>query len=77
MTSDSAKTVQSELIFVLLPDRAIRHSSSGRTESVLAMTSRKRPVPAEHLSFITNSDTAPPLITISLVSCPPMSITFS
>ena len=39
------------------------------------MISRKRPVPAEHLSFIRKSCTAPPDTPMTFVSCPPMSIT--
>jgi len=39
------------------------------------MTSKNLPVPAEHLSFITKSSTFPFCSTITLISCPPMSIT--
>ena len=59
MTSDSAKTVHMELMLVPPPWAAIPHSSSGRTARVFAMISRKRPVPAEHLSFMRKSLTAP------------------
>ena len=41
------------------------------------MTSRKRPVPAEHLSFMTKSFTMPPSTRMILVSWPPMSMTVS
>ena len=74
MTSDSANTVHIELMEVLLPEAASSQSSAGRRESVFAMISRKRPVPAEHLSFMTKSLTAPSSTAISLVSWPPMSM---
>ena len=57
------------------PRAASAHSSSGRMPSRFAMISRKRPVPAEHLSFIRKSCTAPPDTPMTFVSCPPMSIT--
>ena len=57
------------------PRRAICASSSCETPSLSAMTSRKRPVPAEHLSFMTKRFTAPPTSSITLVSWPPTSTT--
>ena len=39
------------------------------------MISRKRPVPAEHLSFMTNFLTAPPASAMTFVSWPPTSTT--
>jgi hypothetical protein len=59
MTSDSAKTVQSELMVTLEPCRASSTRAPGLRPIELAMTSRNRPVPAEHLSFITKSLTFP------------------
>ena len=63
------------LIVVSEPRRARSNISFGRRESVLAITSRKRPVPAAHLSFIIKSFTNPCSIWIIFVSWPPMSIT--
>ena len=59
ITSDSAKTVHMELIFTFFPFRASSQRASGLTAMVFAMTSRKRPVPAEHLSFMAKSFTIP------------------
>ncbi len=43
-----------------------------------AITSRKRPVPAAHLSFMEKSTTPPaPSVFITLLSWPPMSMTMS
>ena len=77
MTSDSAKTVHIELIAVPPPRRASSQISSGRRAIVFAMTSKKRPVPAEHLSFITKSFTRPSSIRMIFVSWPPISMTTS
>ena len=59
ITSDSANTVHMELIVVSEPRRASSNISFGRRERVLAITSRKRPVPAAHLSFMIKSFTKP------------------
>ena len=64
-----------ELMDTPPPCRARSHMSSGRRPRVLAMTSRKRPVPAEHLSFIMKSFTSPSSTRMILVSWPPMSMT--
>ena len=51
-------------------------SSSRLTPRVLLITSRKWPVPAAHLSFITKLSSFPDWLTlITLASWPPMSIT--
>ena len=76
MTSDSEKTVQVEEIFEGLA--ALKYSpSSWATSSwrILAMTSRKRPVPAAHLSFIWKLVMIPDsVMDMTLASCPPMSM---
>ena len=66
-----------ELMDTPPPCAASSHSASSRSPRVFAMTSRKRPVPAEHLSFIRKSLTRPFSSRMILVSCPPMSITVS
>ena len=59
-TSDSAKTVQRLLMESLSPPwRESVPISSSSISRVLAITSRNRPVPAAHLSFITKSITLP------------------
>ena len=75
MTSDSANTVQVELMLMVpsaFASRSLR--SATPTSSILAITSRKRPVPAAHLSFIRKFSSLPlsPML-ITLASCPPMS----
>ena len=75
MTSDSANTVHMLEISVGRPARAMAAISSWVTPRRSAMISRKRPVPAEHLSFMTNFMTLPDFSPMALVSCPPMSMT--
>ena len=62
--------------------RSSRHSSPTRlisssvSPSVRAIISRKRPVPAAHLSFMAKDSTLPsPSSRMILLSCPPMSMT--
>ena len=74
ITSDSANTVHMELIEVPLPFEASSHRSCGVRDNVFAMTSRNRPVPAEHLSFMRKSVTIPFSMRMIFVSCPPMSM---
>ena len=75
MTSLSANTVHIELtVAASFEARAASPSSSISQPSALAITSRKRPVPAAHLSFISKSSTRPAgPRRITLVSWPPMS----
>lgn len=54
MTSDSANTVHMLEMTVGCPAAAKRASSAWLTPNRSAMISKKRPVPAEHLSFMTN-----------------------
>ena len=76
MTSLSAKTVQVELMPMRFVDSAESFSrSSMLTSRTRAMTSRKRPVPAAHLSFIWKLTIAPFSIFKTLTSWPPMSMT--
>ena len=63
-----AKTVHIELIVTPPPFSARLQSSSGLSPIELAITSRKRPVPAEHLSFMIKSLTIPSSILIIFVS---------
>ena len=75
MISDSANTVQVEVIRTASgADRAVGPKSSSDTPRRAAVCSRKRPVPAAHLSFIAKSMGAPfgPM-RITLLSWPPMS----
>ena len=80
MTSDSAKTVHILEMFISVVDFWERGPISlMSTSSTLAMTSRKRPVPAAHLSFMQKSTTLGPLgpsvvRATALLSCPPMSM---
>ena len=76
-TSDSAKTVHMLLIFsALFAESAAAENSSSVKPSTVAMTSRNRPVPAAHRSFISNLHKLPfSSSEIALVSCPPMSRT--
>ena len=75
ITSDSANTEHILVISMSSVDcKAIVPSSLISTSNVLAIISRKRPVPAAHLSFITKSMTSPlSLNLIPLLSCPPIS----
>lgn len=75
MDSLSANTVHALKILVVTPARASAESSSWLTPSRSAMTSRKRPVRAAHLSFIANLATRPPRRRITFVSWPPTSTT--
>ena len=76
MTSLSANTVQVELISTVLVDWAPRvPRSSTFTSSTRAITSRKRPVPAAHLSFITKLVITPFSTCRIFTSWPPMSMT--
>lgn len=76
ITSLSAKTVHVEDIFILFVAFKVRLSSPSRsTLRAFAITSRNRPVPAAHLSFITKCVTFPSSDTdIALESWPPISI---
>ena len=76
-TSDSAKTVHMlEITMFSFHSSPMVLISSSESPSVLAIISRKRPVPAAHLSFIRKFFTAPfSSILIAFISCPPMSIT--
>ena len=50
--------------------------SSRESSRVRAIISRKRPVPAAHLSFMTKLVTLPSgAMAMTLLSCPPMSMT--
>ena len=76
MTSLSAKTVQVELMPTYLVDWAPRvPRSSTSTSSTRAITSRNRPVPAAHLSFIWKLVITPFSTRMTFTSWPPMSIT--
>ena len=76
MTSLSAKTVQVELMARFLVDWApSAPSSSTFTSSTRAITSRNRPVPAAHLSFMTKLVITPFSIWRTFTSWPPMSMT--
>ena len=77
MTSLSAKTVHWEVIgMMFLAFRGRAQKSSRSISKLLAMASKKRPVPAEHLSFIAKFMTVPSLgsMAMPLTSCPPMSM---
>ena len=75
MTSDSAKTEHMLAISrCFLLSSAAGPSSSRLISSERAIISRKRPVPAAHLSFIAKSVTSPVAFTwMALLSWPPMS----
>src|SRR3990170_1097545 len=75
--SDSAKTVQVVVIVTGSTAVSARGPSSPRgISSACEAAPRKRPVPAEHLSFMQKSSTCPTSPTrIAFVSCPPMSST--
>jgi len=75
--SDSAKTVQVVVIVTGFLDvsASVPRSPSG-ISSACEAAPRKRPVPAEHLSFMQKSSTCPFSFTlIAFVSWPPMSST--
>jgi len=74
-TSDSAKTVHIlEIVRSFFQARPVRTIMSISSSRVRAIISRKRPVPAAHLSFITKLTTLPSLsMRIILLSCPPIS----
>ena len=76
-TSDSAKTVHMlEITTFSFHSSPFVLISSNESPSVLAIISRKRPVPAAHLSFIRKFFTAPfSSMLIALISCPPISMT--
>ena len=75
MTSDSANTEHMLVISISSFDcRAMGPSSSTSTSRERAIISRKRPVPAAHLSFMTKSATSPfSFRRMALLSWPPMS----
>ena len=75
MTSDSANTEHMLVISMSSVDRrATGPSSSTSISRVRAIISRKRPVPAAHLSFMTKSVTSPASFKwMALLSWPPMS----
>ena len=77
ITSDSANTVHIELTERDLREARERWPIRSRSiSSVRAITSRNRPVPAAHLSFIAKSVTLPSGESrMTLLSCPPMSST--
>ena len=77
MTSLSAKTVHMLDIFAGLSEVRDRGPKLSRSTSrACAITSRNRPVPAAHFSFITKSFTRPvSSMDMALESCPPMSMT--
>lgn len=76
MTSDSAKTVHMlDMVSSLSHVRPRRLISAMSSSSVRAIISRKRPVPAAHLSFIMKPVTWPVSSRLMiLLSCPPMSM---
>ena len=76
-TSESAKTVHmEEMVISSFHFRPMVEMSSKEISSVRAIISRKRPVPAAHLSFMTKLDTLPSGSTLmALLSWPPMSMT--
>ena len=76
MTSLSANTVHMLLILVGSPERARSAICCWEMPRRSAMISKKRPVPAAHLSFMRKSVTLPsgPRV-ITFESCPPMSST--
>ncbi len=74
--SDSANTTQVEFSFGSLVDlEAIAERSETSQSKRIAVISKKRPVPAAHLSFITKSFTFPLSVRVMILeSCPPISI---
>ena len=76
MTSDSAKTVHCAVMGMTFFAVRLRFENSGRLSSkAFAMASKKRPVPAEHLSFIAKFLTVPSVsMLMPLTSWPPMSM---
>ena len=76
MTSDSAKTVHWAVIGMTFFAVRDRFENSGRLISKeRAMASKKRPVPAEHLSFIAKLLTVPSVsMLMPLTSWPPISM---
>ena len=76
-TSLSAKTVHMFEIFTSrFHSRPTRQNSSIESSMARAVASRKRPVPAAHLSFMTKLSTPPASSRwMTLESCPPMSMT--
>ena len=75
MTSDSANTVQRLLMGTTSsPCWASWEREAMGQSSTRAITSKKRPVPAAHLSFMTKFSTLPSCPRrMTLVSCPPTS----
>ena len=76
MTSLSAKTVHCAVMGMTFLAVRLRFENSGRLISkALAMASKKRPVPAEHLSFMAKFLTVPSVsMLMPLTSWPPISI---
>ena len=77
MTSDSANTAHWLLTWAGCLDFSATAPSSRRSmPRIAAAFSKKRPVPAAHLSFITNSTTLPVVgsTLMAFESCPPMSM---
>ena len=76
ITSDSAKTLHwLDMLIGLALMFAVEPMPSSPQVSTLAMTWKKRPVPAAQRSFISNWVTPPlSLRLIALQSCPPMSM---
>ena len=76
ITSDSAKTVhcaEMGITFFALSESLEKSPSDISNERAIA--SKKRPVPAAHLSFIAKFLTVPSVsIAMPLMSCPPMSM---
>ncbi len=76
ITSLSANTVHVELMSTRQPDFSSSAPNCDKSmSSTLAMTDRKRPVPAAHLSFMRNFNILPCGESfITFASCPPISI---
>ena len=76
MTSLSAKTVHCAVMGMTFFAVRLRFEKSGRLSSnAFAIASKKRPVPAEHLSFIAKFFTVPSVsMLMPFTSWPPMSI---
>ena len=77
MTSDSANTVHVEEMVATFSDCSSKPDRSDTLQPKIdAITSRKRPVPAAHLSFIAKFSRSPEEeIERTLASWPPMSMT--
>ena len=76
MTSDSAKTVHCAVMGMTFFAVRLSLENSGRLSSKeRAIASKKRPVPAAHLSFMAKFLTVPSVsMEMPLTSCPPISM---